>query len=78
VDGKAFEVLLSDPNYGENNRKFIESKLNYYAGQISKANDEFADVFKMPKKKGDFKIAKENVLNHAREVYGKLGLNIKI
>jgi len=75
---KLFEVLLNDPNYGDNNRKFIESKLSYYAGQVSKAIDEFSDVFKMPKKKGDFKKAKENVLSHAREVYGKLGLNIKI
>ncbi len=75
---KLFEVLLADPNYGEKNRKFIESKLSHYAGQISKAIDEFSDVFKMPKKKGDFKIAKENVLKHANEIYGKLGLNVKI
>lgn len=75
---KLFEVLVSDPNYGENNKKFIESKLSYYASQISKAIDEFSDVFMMPRKKGDFKKAKESVLNHAREIYSKLGLNIKI
>lgn len=73
-----FKVLLNDPNYGENNRKFIESKLSYYADKVSKAVNEFGDIFKMPKKKGDFKKAKDNVLNHAREIYGKIGLNIKI
>jgi phenol hydroxylase P1 protein len=73
-----FKVALSDQNYGDANKKFVESKLNQYASAVSKAIDAFADVFNMPKKKGDFKTAKERILNGANEIYARLGLNVKI
>jgi phenol hydroxylase P1 protein len=75
---KLFDALLNDPNYGEGNRRFIESKLNRYALAVSSAVDEFSDIFRMPKRKGNFKLAKENILKFARQTYGKFGLNIKI